>query len=105
MLYWLFLKCELLDEIGNKLIWLEYIGILFSILKDILVLFIGKYLIDCFSVLSIIKIYFFLKKIDIFLWFIFLDEIYYLGKFWCFFGGWRYIKIVSIDIVVFGEKN
>lgn len=54
-------------KLEKKLRLLEFIGILFSILKDILVLFIGKYLIDCFSVLSIIKIYFFLKKIDIFL--------------------------------------
>lgn len=67
LLYWLFLKCELLEEIGNKLRWLEFIGILFSILKDILVLFIGKYLIDCFSFLSVIKIYFFLKNIYIFM--------------------------------------
>lgn len=37
--------------------------------------------------------------------FLFLDETYHSGKLWCFLGGWRYIKIASIDIDAFVEKN
>lgn len=105
---WLFLKCELLDETGKKPRLLEPIGTLFSILKDISALSIGKHSIDCLSFLSIIKIYPFSKNIYIYIYsydLLFLDETYHSGKFWCFLGGWRYIKIASIDIDAFAEKN
>lgn len=56
-----------LDETGNKPRLLEPIGTPFSILKDISALPIGKHSIDCFSFLSVIKIYPFSKNIYIFL--------------------------------------